>query len=209
MESFQLNLELPPDTTLPVIILAPQHIGDTILLTVENGRIDFPATIFLTPTTTTEEGADQDNDGIPDSEDRCPTMPQGRSGSQGCPTSITDTRDNQIYPLVIIEEQVWLGKNLNFATDSSWCYLELPQACQRAGRLYTWEVAKRACPEGWHLPTDEEWQKLATTAGGYYDFSESKEVGDRNLGYKKLLDGGELNFGALLGGIPLVPVVPF
>ena len=31
------------------------------------------------------------------------------------------------------------------------------------GNLYTWEEALAACPEGWRLPTDEDWQNLETT----------------------------------------------
>jgi uncharacterized protein (TIGR02145 family) len=30
------------------------------------------------------------------------------------------------------------------------------------GVLYNWEAAKKCCPEGWHLPTDEEWSTLAS-----------------------------------------------
>ena len=33
------------------------------------------------------------------------------------------------------------------------------------GRYYTWEEAEHACPDGWRLPTDEEWAALGTDAG--------------------------------------------
>ena len=33
------------------------------------------------------------------------------------------------------------------------------------GNLYTWEETLAACPEGWRLPTDEDWQNLETTLG--------------------------------------------
>ena len=133
-------------------------------------------------------GQDQDNDQVPDTEDLCPNL-AGNPNNKGCPTAITDTRDNQSYPVVIIGKQVWLGKNLNYNTNNSWCYLELPQACQRVGRLYTWEAAKNACPEGWHLPTDDEVQNLLK----FYD-------GDGNKAYQALIEGGSSNFNALLGG---------
>lgn len=32
--------------------------------------------------------------------------------------------------------------------------------------VYTWEVAKKACPSGWHLPTDSEWAMLVNQFGG-------------------------------------------
>ena len=33
------------------------------------------------------------------------------------------------------------------------------------GRFYTWDEAQTACPEGWRLPTDDEWAALGTEAG--------------------------------------------
>ncbi|MDD4033272.1 MAG: fibrobacter succinogenes major paralogous domain-containing protein, partial [Bacteroidales bacterium] len=40
------------------------------------------------------------------------------------------------------------------------------------GVLYNWKAAQAACPEGWHLPSDDEWTQLETylTNNGYrYD----------------------------------------
>jgi uncharacterized protein (TIGR02145 family) len=33
------------------------------------------------------------------------------------------------------------------------------------GALYTREAAMEVCPDGWHLPTDEEWKILETNLG--------------------------------------------
>jgi len=33
------------------------------------------------------------------------------------------------------------------------------------GRLYTLEGARKACPEGWRLPTDQDWQRLEQAFG--------------------------------------------
>ena len=33
------------------------------------------------------------------------------------------------------------------------------------GRYYTWDEAMTACPDGWRLPTDEEWATLGTQSG--------------------------------------------
>jgi uncharacterized protein (TIGR02145 family) len=33
------------------------------------------------------------------------------------------------------------------------------------GRIYNWETAMKVCPEGWHLPSDEEWQELVNFVG--------------------------------------------
>jgi uncharacterized protein (TIGR02145 family) len=32
--------------------------------------------------------------------------------------------------------------------------------------LYNWDAAKTACPAGWKLPANQDWDKLAATAGG-------------------------------------------
>lgn len=70
------------------------------------------------------------------------------------------------YESVTIGGKTWMKRNLNRATDSSWCYNNSPDSCAKYGRLYTWEAAMSACPSGWRLPTREEWQGLVDYAGG-------------------------------------------
>ena len=41
--------------------------------------------------------------------------------------------------------------------------------CARLGLFYTQKAAGVACPLGWHLPYDIEWEQLIETAGGYTD----------------------------------------
>jgi uncharacterized protein (TIGR02145 family) len=38
--------------------------------------------------------------------------------------------------------------------------------CEIHGRLYDWEAAKKACPPGWRLPSNQDWVDLVTAAGG-------------------------------------------
>ena len=80
-----------------------------------------------------------------------------------------------------------------YTSDStSWCYSNAAANCTKYGRLYTWAAAmdsvgtwsangkgcgygktcsptypvRGVCPEGWHLPTQTEWNTLFTAVGG-------------------------------------------
>jgi len=72
-----------------------------------------------------------------------------------------DARDGQTYEYVTIRAQRWMARNLNYQTGNSWCYDLDASKCLQYGRLYDWNTARRACPAGWHLPSDEEWWALA------------------------------------------------
>jgi len=90
------------------------------------------------------------------------------SSGKPCPgmSTITDSRDGQVYPTVQIGTQCWLQKNMNYQTGNSWCYDNKSSNCDTYGRLYDWETALRVCPSGWHLPSDEEWTKLTEFVSG-------------------------------------------
>jgi uncharacterized protein (TIGR02145 family) len=81
-------------------------------------------------------------------------------------TQFTDPRDNQVYSVVEIGQQFWMVKNLNYETGNSWCMVDNISNCDTHGRLYDWQTALTACPDGWHLPTDSEWTILANNLGG-------------------------------------------
>ena len=77
-----------------------------------------------------------------------------------------DSRDGQTYKTVTIGTQIWMAENLNYETTNSYCYDDDPSNCSKYGRLYTWAAATTACPIGWHLPSDDEWNTLFTAVGG-------------------------------------------
>jgi len=77
-----------------------------------------------------------------------------------------DSRDGKTYGTVKIGNQIWMAENLNYITSSgSWCYDNNTSNCDKYGRLYDWETAKKVCPSGWHLPSDAEWSTLSNFVG--------------------------------------------
>ncbi|MDR2591325.1 MAG: fibrobacter succinogenes major paralogous domain-containing protein [Chitinispirillales bacterium] len=80
-------------------------------------------------------------------------------------SSLNDSRDGQKYRTVKIGNQVWMAENLRFKIGDSWCYENSEDNCKKYGRLYDWNMAKIACPKGWHLPSDDEWEELITVVG--------------------------------------------
>ncbi|MCL2208349.1 MAG: fibrobacter succinogenes major paralogous domain-containing protein [Fibromonadales bacterium] len=82
-------------------------------------------------------------------------------------SSSSGSCDGRDYRAVQIGSQVWMAENLNCNVRGSNCYNNLESNCAKYGRLYNWSAAKSACPDGWHLPSDAEWESLITAVGGY------------------------------------------
>lgn len=114
---------------------------------------------------------------------------------------LLDERDGQSYKCIKMKDgKHWMVENLNYAINGSFCYGDDKVNCNNFGRLYTREAAVNACPEGWHLPSDKEWEILANLYGGYHDSKTGKAVGNKEEGYAQLIKGGTSKFSALLGG---------
>lgn len=101
---------------------------------------------------------------------------------------LTMTGKAQQIKSVKVGNMVWMAENLNTSTSGSCYYNYNSELGKKYGSLYTWEAAKSACPAGWHLPNDAEWNKLIELAGGF------------DVAGKLLKLGGTLGFNATYGG---------
>lgn len=100
-------------------------------------------------------------------------------------------RNGKSYAIIEIGDQVWMAENYALKTDSgSWAYNDDESMVETYGRLYTWETAKLNAPEGWHLPTDDEWKKLEITLGLSVLDSENVDFRGENIGSKLKLNSG-------------------
>jgi uncharacterized protein (TIGR02145 family) len=91
-------------------------------------------------------------------------MESGAKAGDGA--KFTDSRDGKTYKTVKIGTAVWMAENLNFAADGSKCYENNDVNCAKYGRFYDWATALKACPAGFHLPSDDEWTALVNYTGG-------------------------------------------
>jgi len=116
---------------------------------------------------------------------------------------------SETYETVRIGAQIWMAKNLNYAVEGSRCYNDLESNCTIYGRLYDWNTAMSICPEGWRLPSGEDWNVLMKflnpNCSDYNDCNKAgtklKATSDWNVA--KGIPTGTDNFGfaALPGGI--------
>ncbi len=104
-------------------------------------------------------------------------------------SQVTD-KDGNVYKTVAIGKQIWMAENLNVAqyrngdpipevqdkeewdnlTTGAWCWYENNSANGTTyGRLYNWYALndpRGLAPEGWHVPSSDEWTKLTDAFGG-------------------------------------------
>ncbi len=87
----------------------------------------------------------------------------------------------QTYATVLIGTQCWMAENLNIGgmisgsveqvnngTIEKYCYNNFPSMCGYLGGLYKYNEAMNynsserqgICPDGWHIPSDEDWKYL-------------------------------------------------
>jgi len=117
--------------------------------------------------------------------------------------TLTDVRDGKVYKTVKIGEQTWMAENWNYEAKGSKCYEDKPANCKEYGRLYNMETAKKACPNGWHLPSKAEWEALVTTVGGEKTAAKYLKATSGWNHYEKIVSGNgkdKFGFNALPGG---------
>lgn len=107
----------------------------------------------------------------------------------------TDERDGQVYKTIDVGNYTWFAQNLNLEYndgEGNSCPGSDPDSCAKYGRMYTWAAAmdsvgiystkaqgcgrgvdcaiilphRGICPEGWHIPSNAEWEILLDSAGG-------------------------------------------
>ena len=101
-------------------------------------------------------------------------------------SSFVDNRDSNRYKIISLGSQTWMAENLawlpevypagsgsvidpyyyvydynGFSVDEA----KGKTSYAQYGVLYNWYAAQSACPDGWHLPSDNEWKQLEIALG--------------------------------------------
>lgn len=140
-----------------------------------------------------------------------------------CPECPIISHDGQSFTTIQLFSQCWLKENLNVGnmirervnqTDNDiiekYCLNNDIENCKTSGGLYQWnemmqystqEKSKGICPEGWHIPSDDEWKVLEGAMDFIYDIDEPiwDKIGFRGFNCGRDLhspkyQGGFLNF---------------
>lgn len=120
------------------------------------------------------------------------TLPPSLSSASGLnlppPTygTLVDERDGNTYRIIKIGSATWMAENLrylpkvnsfNFGTGTDRYYVneytghDVQEAKALSnygtyGVFYNWNAAQMACPSGWHVPDQAEWDALIEAVGG-------------------------------------------
>ncbi|MCQ2101719.1 MAG: hypothetical protein MJY98_00645 [Fibrobacter sp.] len=103
----------------------------------------------------------------------------GVEGSCSSVEKVSSSSQPAVGEFVKIGNQEWMTRNLDVDVEGSSCYNDKPENCEKYGRIYTWSMAmdidisydrkkygetkephQGICPDGSHLPSHEEWNRL-------------------------------------------------
>ena len=125
--------------------------------------------------------------------------------------TFTDSRDGNLYHAIQIGDQVWMTENLKYLpsvvgpgvesftipyyyvydyTGTNVTNAKSTPNYKNYGVLYNWEAARTAAPDGWHLPSDQEWKTLEMALG--MSQSEADGYGSRGTNQGSALAGNSL-----------------
>lgn len=143
--------------------------------------------------------------------------------------------DGSSYKTILIGDQNWMAENLKVThyadgsaipfvgddgqwaelgeSDKAYCWYDnMSEYADTTGALYSWSAALDVCPEGWHLPSDDEWKELELYLGMSQDYADKhewrgtyqggmlKEMGFSNWYNPNLAGSNTSGFTALPGG---------
>jgi uncharacterized protein (TIGR02145 family) len=117
-----------------------------------------------------------------------------------------------------------MAENLNYQTENSWCGCgsETTEGdCITYGRLYTWAATmgksedecgyghscdlgsgnvQGVCPDGWHVPTLDEWEALSVAVGGWSTAGQKLKATTGWYAYSGITNEDAYGFAALPAG---------
>ena len=118
-----------------------------------------------------------------------------------------DPRDGKVYRTVELGGQTWMAENLKYGAKG------YSNDYPAYGWLYSWDEAQKICPEGWHLPSPDEWKAMIESFGKIYDnegkIPKKKDVSKEELErinvlyksiFQALVAGGSSGFDILYAG---------
>jgi uncharacterized protein (TIGR02145 family) len=119
--------------------------------------------------------------------------PHGQRPAPDAPMPIQADRarsDTERIATLRIGDQEWMAENLRTSTyrngdsipeirnterwtrstQGAWCHYDNDSLNEKTyGKLYNWYAVqdpRGLCPKGWHVPSDDEWSRLADSLGG-------------------------------------------
>ena len=144
-------------------------------------KLELVALSFLMLLAACSTDSDDSDDDNFDASVVCPAEGTNAYGMPNRGTFI-DERDGQEYKYTTIGDQVWMAENLNYDAERSIVYDCNDSSCLGFGRYYyvgkdssvnympyveiNKDLMDTLCPQGWHIPSKKEWEKLFDIMGG-------------------------------------------